>query len=63
MRDWWVELKSLSEKGLLHIGVVKAPVCNAAGQLAGKGGGMTVGPAVNLSASWFVYAMRLEVCS
>jgi hypothetical protein len=21
------------------------------------------GPAVNLSASWFVYAMRLEVCS
>src|SRR5439155_12755804 len=26
-------------------------------------GGMTVGPAVNLSASWFVSAMRLEVCS
>jgi hypothetical protein len=22
-----------------------------------------LGPAVNLSASWFVYAMRLEVCS
>jgi len=26
--DWHVGLKSLSEKGLLHIGVVQAPLCN-----------------------------------
>jgi hypothetical protein len=27
-RDWYVGLKSLSDKGLLHMGVVKAPWCN-----------------------------------
>jgi hypothetical protein len=27
-RDWYVGLKSLSEKGLLHMGVAEAPVCN-----------------------------------
>jgi hypothetical protein len=28
-RDREIELKSLSEKGLLHMGVVEAPLCNA----------------------------------
>jgi len=27
-RDWEVGLKTLSEEGLLHIGVGKAPLCN-----------------------------------
>src|SRR5262245_21170934 len=27
-RDWYVGLKSLSEKGPLHMGGVKAPLCN-----------------------------------
>lgn len=40
------------------------PGGTAAGRAAAQArGGMTVGPAVNLSASWFVSAMRLEVCS
>jgi hypothetical protein len=30
-RDWYVGLKSLSEKGLLHIGAVKALLCNFIG--------------------------------
>jgi hypothetical protein len=29
--DWYVGLKSLSGKGLLHMGVVKTLLCNAVG--------------------------------